>query len=98
MKEKEKKEELKCGSLPTADIVGAVGKMRSKRIKNYDLKNKDEPTACTHSTPHPLCGISKISVLFWLCMARICCKFLNQGMWPVYIEHPISKQKYKMQY
>ena len=23
---KEKKEELKCGSLPTADIVGAVGK------------------------------------------------------------------------
>ena len=26
MKEKEKKEELKCGSLPTADIVGAVGK------------------------------------------------------------------------
>ena len=29
MKEKEKKEELKCGSLPTADIVGAVGKKES---------------------------------------------------------------------
>ena len=24
---KEKKEELKCGSFPTADIVGAVGKI-----------------------------------------------------------------------
>ena len=28
MKEKEKKK-LKCGSLPTADIVGAAGKIKS---------------------------------------------------------------------
>ena len=33
MKEKEKKEEeLKCGSLPTADIVGAVGKKREIKL------------------------------------------------------------------
>ena len=25
--------------------------------KNDDLKSKDEPTACTHSAPHPLCSI-----------------------------------------
>ena len=23
-----------------------------KKNKNYDLKSKDEPTACTHSAPH----------------------------------------------
>ena len=31
MKKKEK-EELKCGSLPTADIVGAVGKTIQSRL------------------------------------------------------------------
>ena len=30
---KEKEEELKCGSLPTADIVGAVGKTVKKKEK-----------------------------------------------------------------
>ena len=24
--------------------------------KNYDLKNNDEPTACTHSAPYPAEG------------------------------------------
>ena len=30
---------------------------KKKKIKNDDLKNKHEPIACTHSAPHPLCGI-----------------------------------------
>ena len=30
---KKKKEELKCGSLPTADIVGAVGKINTCSTK-----------------------------------------------------------------
>ena len=26
--------------------------MNEKKMKKDDLKNKDEPTACTHSAPH----------------------------------------------
>ena len=40
---KEKKKELKCGSLPTADIVGAVGKSKDdlKKIR-MTLRNEDD--------------------------------------------------------
>ena len=36
MKEKKKEKELNCGSLPTADIVGAVGKMWDARRRELD--------------------------------------------------------------
>ena len=39
MKEKKKEKELKCGSLPTADIVGAVGKMiKPTSFFEFELK------------------------------------------------------------
>ena len=29
----------------------------NEKKKDDHLKNKDKPTACTHSAPHPLCNI-----------------------------------------
>ena len=39
MKKKEKEKELKCGSLPTADIVRAIGKM-DRRDDSLSFKIK----------------------------------------------------------
>ena len=57
-KKKKEKEELKCGSLPTADIVGAVGKKNEKnKNKKYDQKIKMN-LLLAHTLLHiPLCGI-----------------------------------------
>ena len=33
---------------------------KTNKIQNNDLKNKDEPAACTHFAPHRLCGIFEI--------------------------------------
>ena len=38
---------------------GKKNEMKYK-IQNNDLKNKDEPAACTHFAPHRLCGIFEI--------------------------------------
>ena len=35
--------------------------MNGQKKKNDELENKDEPTAWTHSSPHPLCNIFTIS-------------------------------------
>ena len=50
MKEKEKKK-LKCGSLPTADIVGAVGKTKSEKCLALCLKiPKENPAQNVNAT------------------------------------------------
>ena len=45
-----------------------------KEMKNNDLKSKDEPTACTHSTPHSdvrhfLAQEVHMSVGAWVCLS-----------------------------
>ena len=54
---KEKKK-LKCGSLPTADIVGAVGKM-IHRIPNMRRRKKLEINICVRKVIYSL----KITIL-----------------------------------
>ena len=63
--------ELKCGSLPTADIVGAVGKMEMLRNKTYHKAEYNQRHVCFVNVQSFLHGNVIFSVC--LCMGNATC-------------------------
>ena len=49
--------------------------MNKKKSRNYEIKDKDEPTACTHSAPHSAVRYVKNFVVFFMASLN----FLKDG-------------------
>ena len=61
MKKKEKEKELKCGSLPTADIVGAIGKIEMFQGQKEMWLTVLRLTGSLENNPALVKGVPKIS-------------------------------------